>query len=433
MTTQRVGNRDEYIALTRALVADFPDSSWAEDALNNLASFHIVNDEDDLADAVFRELMARFPSGRYTARAMWKVGWRSYRQQRYAEAAELFERAAVVFARSDYRPSYLYWAAKAREQTADAEGARAGFQLVVTDYANSYYGRLAANALASKAWASLKVERPAQPPFGAAGAPEAGVPTADLIRWLISLEMYDEALDEVRYAERAWGTSAVLSATRAWLLNRTGELRPAINLMRRTYPQFLAAGGETMPPEVLSVIYPLQYWPLISKHAAAHKLDPYLVAALIAQESTFDKDIVSSAKAVGLMQILPSTGRRWGRRLGIRSVTARRLTVAEINVRIGTAYFADLKRQFGSDHAALAAYNAGESRVVRWQRERPGVTQDEFIDDIPFPETQNYVRRILGTAEDYRRLYGSRDKGAAAPSTPAKPPSRPAPKTPVRK
>jgi soluble lytic murein transglycosylase len=433
MTTQRVGNRDEYIALTRALVADFPDSSWAEDALNNLASFHIVADEDDLADAVFRDLMARFPSGRYTARAMWKVGWRSYRQQRYAEAAELFERAAVVFARSDYRPSYLYWAAKAREQTADAEGARAGFQLVVTDYANSYYGRLAAKTLAPKAPASLEVERPAQPTGGAAGAPDAGVPTADLIRWLISLEMYDEALDEVRYAERAWGTSAVLSATRAWLLNRTGELRPAINLMRRTYPQFLAAGGETMPAEVLSVIYPLQYWPLISMHATAHRLDPYLVAALIAQESTFDKDIVSSAKAVGLMQILPSTGRRWGRRLGIRSVTARRLTVAEINVRIGTAYFADLKRQFGSDHAALAAYNAGESRVVRWQRERPGVAQDEFIDDIPFPETQNYVRRILGTAEDYRRLHGSREKVAAAPSTPAKPPPTPAPKAPVRK
>jgi soluble lytic murein transglycosylase len=211
--------------------------------------------------------------------------------------------------------------------------------------------------------------------------------------------------------------------------------------MRRTYPQFLAAGGEKMPADVLSVIYPLDYWPLITKHAAAHKLDPYLVAALIAQESTFDKDIVSPAKAVGLMQVLPSTGRRWGRRLGIRSVTARRLTVAEINVRIGTAYFADLKRQFGSDHAALAAYNAGESRVVRWQRERPGLPQDEFIDDIPFPETQNYVRRILGTAEDYRRLYGTGGKAAGASSAPAKPaakapakaPAKPAAKAPVKK
>jgi len=74
---------------------------------------------------------------------------------------------------------------------------------------------------------------------------------------------------------------------------------------------------------------------------------------------------------------------------------------------MGTAYFSDLVRQFGAAHLALASYNAGESRVSRWLSERPGVDQDEFIEDIPFPETNNYVKRILGTAEDYRRLYGS--------------------------
>ena len=57
-------------------------------------------------------------------------------------------------------------------------------------------------------------------------------------------------------------------------------------------------------------------------------------------------------------------------------------------------------------HLALASYNAGERAVRRWMAERPGLERDEFIDDIPYPETQNYVKRILGTAEDYRRLYG---------------------------
>ena len=77
-----------------------------------------------------------------------------------------------------------------------------------------------------------------------------------------------------------------------------------------------------------------------------------------------------------------------------------------MNVRIGTQYFSDLIDRFGGAHFALASYNAGESRVDRWTEERPGIPQDEFIDDIPFPETQNYVKRILGTAEDYRYLYG---------------------------
>ena len=226
MTTQRVGNRDQYIALTRALVDEFPDSSWAEEALNNLASFHIVNDEDDQADAVFREIVSRFPSGRYTARAMWKVGWRAYRQKQYAEAADVFERAAVAFPRTDYRPSYLYWAAKAREQIGDAAGADEALRLVVIDYANSYYGRLAAKALVAKGSAVPASGLVTRPQAEAVAAGEAVAPTADLIRWLIFLEMYDEALDEVRFAERAWGTSTALAATRAWLLNRTGELRP---------------------------------------------------------------------------------------------------------------------------------------------------------------------------------------------------------------
>src|SRR5688500_14055797 len=75
---------------------------------------------------------------------------------------------------------------------------------------------------------------------------------------------------------------------------------------------------------------------------------------------------------------------------------------------MGTLYIAHLVQQFGGTHYALASYNAGENHVVRWKAERPGLDEDEFIDDIPFPETQNYVKRILGTAEDYRTLYAER-------------------------
>jgi soluble lytic murein transglycosylase len=412
MTSRHTGSRDEYVALTRALVDEFPSSSWAEDALNSLASFHLLNDEDDKADGVYRELASRFPAGRYSARAQWRLGWWAFRHQRYAEAAETFASAAVAFPRSDFRPSCLYWMAQARDRLGDRTTADDGFRLVVADYANSYYGRLASKLLAARG-AGLRSPEQLTRLVTSEPAGEAAPPTATLIRWLIAIEMYDEALDEVQYAERAWGKSTSLEATRAWLLNRTGELRPAINLMRQTYPQFLAAGGESMPTEVLAVIFPLDYWPLIQQHANLHKLDPFLVAALVAQESTFDKDAVSAANAIGLMQIMPTTGRSWARRLGIRAYSSRKLRVADVNVRIGTAYYAELKKQFGHDHVALAAYNAGENRAVRWLRERQGLPRDEFIDDIPFTETQGYVRRILGTAEDYRRLYGSRERPAA--------------------
>src|SRR5262249_52531080 len=134
-------------------------------------------------------------------------------------------------------------------------------------------------------------------------------------------------------------------------------------------------------------------------------LDPYLLAALIAQESTFSADVRSPANAYGLMQIVPSTGRHYARTLHLKRFSIAMLTTPETNLRMGTAYFADLVKQFGGTTYALASYNAGESRVARWTAERPHVDRDEFIDDIPFPETQNYIRKIIGTAEDYRRLY----------------------------
>jgi soluble lytic murein transglycosylase len=183
--------------------------------------------------------------------------------------------------------------------------------------------------------------------------------------------------------------------------------RGSINTMRRAYPQFMAAGGEYLPREVLSIIFPVAYWDLIQKHAAANGLDPYFVAALVAQESTFVPDIQSPARAVGLMQLMPPTARAYARKLGM-SYSPRLLTNPEANIRMGTAYLADKVREFGDLHLVLASYNAGERPVRRWLADRPGVPVDQFIDDIPYPETQNYVKRILGTAEDYRRLYSGR-------------------------
>jgi soluble lytic murein transglycosylase len=191
---------------------------------------------------------------------------------------------------------------------------------------------------------------------------------------------------------------------------------------------------------MLRVLFPLDYWPLIKKYSDAHDLDPYIIAALMAQESTFTADIRSAANAYGLMQIIPGTGRRYARELGIRRFSANTLTHPETNIRIGTAYFKDLVDRFGGAHYALASYNAGENRISRWISERPGVKADEFIDDIPFPETQNYVKKILGTAEDYRRLYGggllvpaSMRHGASDPAVKKPAVKKPAGKKPATK
>ncbi len=399
--TRGLKQKDEHIAASRAFVEKFPSSPFAEEVLNHLASAYIIDDRDDEADLVFREIISRYPAGRFAERAAWKAGWWAYRQGRFTEAVQFFDRGAAQFPRSDYRPSWLYWAGRAAQQAGDPETGVARLRLAATDYHNSYYGRLAVKRLQGERGGAITPTLQRQP------VPGPAIPTAGRIAALLSAGLNREAMNELQYAQRVWGDSPQLQATLALTHQRLGNVRAGINAMKRAYPQYLAAGGETLPPAILQVIFPVDYWPLLQKYSKQRNLDPFLVAALVAQESNFDPVVRSHANAYGLMQVLPSTGRSYARRLGVRPFSAKRLTEAEVNVNIGTQIFSDTIRKFGGVHFALAAYNAGDSRVLAWQREKPGLPQDEFIDDIPFPETQNYVKRILGTAEDYRYLYSS--------------------------
>jgi peptidoglycan lytic transglycosylase len=430
VATRDLGDRAEYLRVVRQLVADFPTQSWAEEALNNLATFYILESDDLSADQTFREMYEKFPTGHYAERAAWKLGWWAYRNGRYAETIHAFESAAANFPRSDYRPPWLYWSGRAHDALKEPAVAQARYMLVAIDYLNSYYGRLAMSHLDGPAppqqlVADARSERSPssgeQPPADELAPVAPMPPTEQLVRALLELDLYDQALDELHYAQKAWGDSPAIQATIGWIDYKRGDLRAGINVMKRAYPQYLAAGGEKLPTELLKVLFPVDYWPLIRRYSAERQLDPYMIAALIAQESTFTADVRSPANAYGLMQLLPSTGRQYAKVLRLSNrFSLSMLTTAETNIKMGTAYFADLVRQFGGAHYALATYNAGPNRVARWIAERPGIDRDEFIDDIPFPETQNYVKRILGTAENYRRLYGSDGLSADdADATPA--------------
>lgn len=409
-TIREQGRQAEYITAVRAFVDREPTAAWAEAALNDLGTHYILTDADEKAAEVFTEQYDRFPTGSFAGRAAWKAGWWAFSTGNYALTIRLFESASAGLRRADYRSGWVYWAARAHERMGHRDQAITGYEQTIGDYGNSYYGREAARArealLAATRPAGAGPVEPVRQDAPLVFEPGPAPTTASRIQSLLSGQLWDDAIGEIRRAQRDEGPTPVLDATLAFALHRKGEFRPAINAMKRAYPQYLADGSHVLPREILTVIFPLDYWDLIQTHADRHDLDPFVIAALMAQESTFDPKIRSAANAWGLMQILPTTGARVARQLDIRPFSTASLTRPEINVRLGTQYFADLVRRFnGNVAAALAAYNAGENRVDRWLVERPGLDRDEFVDSIPFPETQGYVKKILGTAEDYRALY----------------------------
>jgi soluble lytic murein transglycosylase len=154
-----------------------------------------------------------------------------------------------------------------------------------------------------------------------------------------------------------------------------------------------------------SLTLPLQDQGIIRREAAAKRLDPALVAGVIFAETKFDPR-PSSAGAQGLMQILPQTAHFLAHRSGATTFTTADLATPEVNIAYGSYYLRFLLDQYGDSMVlALAAYNGGEANVNRWLGEARADHRRFTIADIPFPETQAYVRKVLRAQHDYRTTY----------------------------
>lgn len=161
------------------------------------------------------------------------------------------------------------------------------------------------------------------------------------------------------------------------------------------------------------LFYPLPYREPIFHYAGVYELDPFLLAAMIKTESGFDPRAVSVSGARGLMQIMPETGQWIARQTGDPSFKPEILFDPDTSIRYGTWYVADLKREFGRDAVlVLAAYNAGRGNVREWLSSRQ-IRGVQDIDQIPYPETRHYVRKVLLRQKIYSYLYGREAPGAS--------------------
>jgi soluble lytic murein transglycosylase len=391
------------------IVARHPGTPWAEEALQALGLSYLKDARFAEATPYFKQMQHDFPDGALAERATWWTGLGEIREGHFEAAAILLEGAARRWASSSLTPGFLFWAAQARLSAGDTPRARALFEETIRRYKYAYHGRRATLALAKLPAVTTEV---IPPPLSRAPRPDPGaeIPAPRLlrIRELLLIERLEEAVEELKL-QPATSTS---QATIAWVHYRRGRLRPAINAMKRAYPEYIGEAADQLPQEVLRIIYPLEYRSELEAQAKSRSLDAALVAALICQESTFDAGARSSVGAHGLMQIMPATGRLIARTLGVRFRPAS-LHNPEVSLTFGTAYLRDMiDRYEGRVERALAAYNAGPHRVEAWTASRPDVSPEEFTETIPFTETRGYVMSILSMTERYRQIYGL---GASAP------------------
>jgi len=410
---QRRSGNISYPATVERLLSLYPTSPRAGEALENLAQWAAKRGNE----TYYERLIRQYPERKVGQRWHFQRAWTLHQQRSYATALPLLLEHVALFPASDYKGIAAYWAARNLERTGRNTEAKLLYEAIVRRYRYGYYGQQAANRLAALR-AVPAAQLPAQHPVmrAVAGLPPACPPSETIGRegeihlerasQLRIIGLMESALEEAEAARQIAPTSPKAALEIARIYRDLGQPNRAVQALQRAHPDYLTYQGDEISREAWEIFFPLREWETIQQAAQANGLDPFIVAGLIRQESVFDVNARSRANALGLMQLLPSTGRLVANKKGVGPITADQLYNPKLNIILGTSYLADMRRQFGRDEYAFAAYNAGPGRVVKWLKTLPTEELDVWIDAIPITETRLYVQGVLRNAAHYRRLYG---------------------------
>lgn len=389
-----------------------PQSEWRQEALLSAANMHLLRQDYADANKYFSELAQSFPRGKYGGYSHWRAAWLTFHFGEKSSAKTWFEEQINLYASGAEIPAAIYWRGRLAEEENDAATAAAYYRKLFDRFRYFYYADLARDRL-KNFHASATADPPLLekiPPLGK--SPLFGRPPEDDLRYqksklLANGALYDFAARELQATvgdDSNWRPLAL-----ARLFHDGGQHRRALETMKHAIPSYFSLEVRSLPREQWEMLFPLPYWDEIKRSSAANGVDPYLMAALIRQESEFDAEAVSRANAYGLMQILPSVGKQLAKHAKIRGFAVAQLLDPTLNIRLGTRYCRELLDKYaGQDEYVLAAYNAGSDRVDAWRNDAKYRDAAEFVESIPFSETREYVEAIMRNASLYRLLYAAR-------------------------
>ncbi len=383
----------------QGFVDDHPEHELAPRAQFLVAERHRRGGRRSVADSLYAFVAERWPTHQYAGRSRLTLARQALRAAD-REAAMRWYSAEITVGGSQRRvASYLL--ASLEATMGDTGAARVRWQALAREDSLGYYGTMAR--------AAAGVPDPVFAPAPAHDLTPEARATLERLDLLRASYQHDEAEALVRYemARRDRPPQELLDLSEG--LTVRGWVSEGIRLGWRA-SSTLTLGD----PRTLRAVFPWPLRGLIEAEAAEWSVDPYLIAGLMRQESSFTPDATSRAGAKGLMQLMPATARGLARQLGVEWDESL-LVVADANAHLGTAHLTALLRTYDERIApTLAAYNAGGRPVSRWLRYPEARDQFLWVERIPYVETRGYVRTVLRNRELYRMLYPVGDGGPAA-------------------
>jgi soluble lytic murein transglycosylase len=284
-----------------------------------------------------------------------------------------------------HESTWTYWYGRALAALGNENGARAYFLRIAGQ--TEFYGLLASEELGNVATPPETTYVPSEAEVDTARQNPGLVRALELIRLGMRTEGVREWLFSVRYFDDAKLLAAAELARRAEIWDRA-----------------IMSADRTVRTHNFALRYPLPFRDVFTEYAKTYDLDVAWVLGLVRQESRFVSDARSSAGAEGLMQVMPRTARFVAQKIGLRNYQRKGVTEIETNVTLGTGYLRLVLDQLGHPVLASAAYNAGPSRARRWRDVNRPLEGAVYIETIPFPETRDYVKKVMANSVYYAAL-----------------------------
>ncbi len=392
-THVRLGQRTRAVQTLGAFLDEYPEHPRAPAAMFLLGDIRQDQRRVREADSIFQALTKKWPADRFASDARSRLGARALVRGEIDAATAIFR--AEVEQSGSRSHAAQYQIARLARDAGDTASALEEWTTLARRDSIGYYGTMARHAAGLPD--PVFAPRPTTVPSARV---EKELAVLDLLR---AAELNDEAAALMSHlGDPDYWEVAELMDVAEGLIAR-GKARSAVAIGWR-----IVGLHRLNDPRVLRIIFPWPNRDLIEREAAEFNIDPFLLVALVRQESAFDADATSRAGARGMMQLMPATARGMARQLRV-DWSNTYLGVADANVHLGAAHLAQILRQYDDELVlALAAYNAGGSRVRRWRRFPEAQAADWFlfIERIPFAETRGYVRTLLRNRDLYRALYG---------------------------
>ncbi len=386
----------------------YPSSDAHEDILLEISRAYKGNNKDEVAEIWWKKLLKNFPKRRSGEIAAWELAWYHYQQNNWETSLKYInDGLRNGINNPEVAAKFVYWQGKLAVLEKKQERAQRIFNNLLSWYPNTFYGMLALRTMSSLVPKKIPYKEKDywhdNPPELKANEERTELEFAEFVMAAgdgnIGAKHIRNLVDLKSPKELIWKSSLVL--------DEYGEYRSLQTIVVNHYLGDLKR-IPIQDQQVWTFAYPRPYWMDVQNFSKNAGIDPYLALAIMREESLYQADVVSPASARGLMQLMPYTGKRVAKIIGLQLKDEKDLFDPKINIQLGTSYLGQISKRFGEVIQIAGSYNAGPGRMKEWLKRFPDRDLDEFVESIPYIETRNYVKRVFRTHQLYKAIYEAR-------------------------